>query len=72
MAGRVEPGQLAAIPDECEKIAAKPVAAWLDDGQGDGSRQRSVDRVAACLQHRDPGLHGERLRSRDDIAGKDR
>ena len=32
---------------------------------------RRVDGVAALLHHPEPGLRGERMRGRDDVAGED-
>src|SRR4029453_18086385 len=65
---RVQPGECAAIPDDGKKIAADAVAARFEDRQGDGGRQRRVDRVAATLKHRDARLRGERLRRRYRVA----
>jgi len=64
--------QLAAIPDERERIAAEPARYGLDDRDRGGRRERRVDRVAALPQHPQPGLRGERMRRRYDVAREHR
>ncbi len=56
-----------AVPHDREEIAAEAVAARLDHRQRDGARERSIDRVAALLQHGDARTDRERLRRRDDV-----
>ena len=46
----VEPGELAAVPDDREEVAADAVAAGLDDRQRDRRGERRVDGIAAALR----------------------
>ena len=56
-----------AVPQDRERVRAQAVAARLDHGQRHGGRDRSVDRIAALGQHRQPRLRRQRLRGRHHV-----
>ena len=64
----VQPVQLAAIPYQRKSVRADAVRGRLDDGQRDGRGHRGVDRVAAALQRRQPGLRRQWLAGGHDAA----
>ncbi len=68
----VQPGQPLAVPHERECIAAEPARHGLDDRDRGGGGQRRVHRVAALPQHPQPGLRGQRVRRRHDVAREHR
>ena len=61
-----------AIPENCKGVTAQAIAHGLanrhDCRCGDGG----VNRVAASVQHGQPGLRAQRVRGRDDVAGEER
>ena len=52
-------------PEDRGHLAAGPVQVRLDDLEDEPGRARSVERIAAALQHRHPGRRGEPVRRRD-------
>ena len=68
--GRIQAVQPPARPDQGEGVGPDPVAGRLDDGQGHGGRNRSVDGVASIQHHAKPSLGCERLGGRHDIPGQ--
>jgi len=58
----VQAVQPVALPDNGIRIAADAVIGRLDHGNGRGSRDRRVHRVAAPFQHAQPCLRRQRLR----------
>ena len=69
-AGRVQPVQFLAVPEDGEGVAAEAAAGRLDHGQRHGGGKRRVDGVAALRQHGEAGLSRERLRGRDDVVAE--
>ena len=63
----VEPVKCASVRDDAEGIRAEAVPRRLDHSEGDRGRKDGVDRVAASLDHAEPGLRCERVRGRNDI-----
>ena len=59
-------------PHQREQIAAKAVAARLDDGQHGGGGDDCVNRVAARFQHRDSRLRSKRMGGGHHIASHQR
>ena len=58
------------IPQDAEHVRPEAVAARLDDGHHRRRGDRGVHRIAAALQHLQPGLRAQRVRGRDDVAGE--
>ena len=71
-ARRIQAMQLLSVPDDREGIRPQAVRAGFGQRDRRGRSNDRVDRIAAGGQHSQPGLCGERLRGRDDVAGEDR
>ena len=71
-AGGVQPVQALAVPQDAEGIAAEAVADRLAHRHGGGRGHGGIDRIAALLQHAQPGLRRQRVRSGDQIAAEHR
>ena len=63
--------RLAALgrPEHRGHLAARPVQVRLDDLEHEPRRDRGIERVAAALEHRHPGLRSEPVRRRDHPEG---
>ena len=68
----IEPMQLRSVPEDAERVRAEAVAARLDDRHHRRRGDRSIDGVAAALDHAEARLRRERVRGRDDVAREDR
>ena len=71
-AGAIDTGQLTAVPDQSERVAAKSVAGGLHHGQRNGRGQGRIDGIAALQQHAQAGLGCQGLRGGDGAASHDR
>ena len=69
-AGGVQAVQLLAVPDDRVRVRADAVRHRLDQRQRDRGGEDRVDRVAACGEHLQARLRGERLRRGDDVLAR--
>ena len=60
--------KLLAVPNYRKAIRANAIAGGFDDRECDRRSDGGVDCVTALLQHTEPGLCSERLRSSDNIS----